>query len=121
MMKLRKNMIKKSFIIIIFCLLLNISVFAFEDCVITTNGKLNDIKVQYNDIIDVFPLITIMNDKNTLIVHPLKSGSSKFSVMKNDKEKFIFKDSAVAKYAGIELFTIGGYTLFTFIVDVAIY
>lgn len=63
---------------------------AFEDIVISTNGKMTDIKIQNNDIIDVFPLITIMNDKNTIIVHPLKVGKTKFSIVKDNKEKFIF-------------------------------
>ena len=69
---------------------LTLPVFAYEDCIITTNGKLTDIKIQYNDIIDVYPLVTIMNDKNTLIIHPLKEGCTKFSVVKNEKEKYIF-------------------------------
>ncbi len=71
-------------------IILTYPVFAYEDCIITTNGKLTDIKIQYNDIIDVYPLVTLMNDKNTLIVHPLKEGCTKFSIVKNDKEKIIF-------------------------------
>ena len=63
---------------------------AFEDCIITTNGKLTDIKIQYNDIIDVYPLVTVENDKNTLIIHPLKEGETKFTVLKNKKEKYLF-------------------------------
>ena len=31
-----------------------------------------------------------MNNKNTLIVHPLKQGKTNFSVLKNGKEKLIF-------------------------------
>ena len=71
-------------------IILVLPAFAYEDFIITTNGKLTDIKIQYNDIIDVYPLITIMNDKNTLFVHPLKQGATKFSVVKNEKEKIIF-------------------------------
>lgn len=63
---------------------------AFEDCVISTDGKLSDIKIEKNDIVDVYPLITVMNEKNTLIIHPLKEGSTRFSVLKNNKEKFVF-------------------------------
>lgn len=80
----------KKLIITLFTLIISIPVFAFEDCLIMTNGKLNNIKIQHNDIIDVFPLITVMNDKNTLIVHPLKVGETKFSVTKNDKDRYTF-------------------------------
>lgn len=82
-------MIKKYLSALAF-LAITLQALAYEDCIISTNGKLNDIKIQYNDIIDVYPLVTIMNDKNTLIVHPLKQGVTKFSVVKNEKEKLIF-------------------------------
>ena len=75
-----------------------IPAFAYEDALIMTNGKMTDIKIQHNDIIDVFPLITITNDKNTLIVHPLKVGKTKFSILKNNKDKYIF-DVEVTKDA----------------------
>lgn len=82
----------KKFLYLIFILafVLPLDVFAFEDYVVATEGKLNEIRIQYNDVIDVFPLITIMNEKNILIVHPLKIGTTKFSVVKNNKNKFIF-------------------------------
>lgn len=80
----------KNFLLTILSLILVLPVFAFEDCLMMSNGKLNNIKIQHNDIIDVFPLITIMNDKNTIIIHPLKEGTTKFSVVKNDKERYIF-------------------------------
>lgn len=63
---------------------------AFEDYVITTNGKLTDISIEDNTIIDVHPLITISNSKNTLIVSPLKSGKTRFCVLKNNKEIVMF-------------------------------
>ena len=65
-------------------------VYAFEDYVITTNGKLTDISVEDNSIIDVYPLITVMNDKNTLIVTPLKVGETRFCVLKNNKNICMF-------------------------------
>ena len=80
----------KKYLIIFFAILLSLPVYAFEDCLIMTNGKLNNIKIQHNDIVDVFPLITVMNDKNTLIVHPLKEGETKLSVTKNDQDRIIF-------------------------------
>ena len=61
---------------------------AFEDCVISTDGKLTDISIEQNDIIDVYPIFTIMNEKNTLFVHPLKAGKTRFCVLKNGKHGF---------------------------------
>lgn len=81
---------KKLFTIFILYLLLNMPVSAFEDCIITTNGKLTDIKIQHNDIINVYPLITVDNNKNTLVIEPLKTGETKFTVLKNDKDKYLF-------------------------------
>lgn len=66
------------------------SVFAFEDYVIITNGKLTDISIEDNTIVDVYPLITVMNDKNTLMVSPLKIGKTRVCVLKNGKEKVMF-------------------------------
>ena len=77
--------------IVLFLIFLSTPVFAYEDCILVTDGKLTDIKIQHNEIIDVFPLITIMNKKNTLIVHPLKTGNSKFTVIKNNKDKYLFE------------------------------
>lgn len=82
-------MIKKYLVIFSF-LALALPSFAFEDCIITTNGKLTDIRIQHNDIIDVYPLVTIENERNTLIVQPLKNGETKFSVVKNNKDKYVF-------------------------------
>ena len=67
-------------------LMISMPAFGFEDIIITNNGRLTDIKIENHEIIDVFPLITIMNDKNTIIVHPLKEGQSNFSVLKNGKK-----------------------------------
>ena len=86
--------------------------YAYEDCIITTDGKMTDIKIQHNDIIDVFPLITITNDKNTIIVHPIKTGQTKFSIMKNNKDKFVFDvkvtqaKTFVKEMDGFEILTI---------------
>ena len=80
----------KKFLLTLTAIAISLPVLAFEDYVITTNGKLTDIKIQHNDIIDVYPLITVMNEKNTLIVHPLKEGETKFTVVKNGKDKYLF-------------------------------
>ncbi len=82
-------MIKKIFILLIILFTLQ-SAEAFEDCIITNDGKLTDISIEHNDIADVYPLITIMNDRNTLIVHPLKAGKTRVCVLKNNKEKVMF-------------------------------
>lgn len=65
-------------------------VYAFEDCLISTNGKLTDISIEHNDIVDVCPIVTIMNEKNTLLIHPLKTGETRVCVLKNGKEKVMF-------------------------------
>ena len=80
----------KKILLSILLLISTNSVFALEDCLITTNGKLTDIKIENNKILDVCPLITIMNDKNTLIVHPLEIGKTRFCVLKNDKDISVF-------------------------------
>lgn len=92
--------------------LITIPVFAFEDCVIMTDGKLTDIKIQHNDIVDVFPMITIENNKNTLFVHPLKEGQTKFTVLKNNKSKYLFnikideEKTEINPVEGFEIFTV---------------
>ena len=43
-----------------------------------------------------------MCDKNTLIVHPLKQGSTKFSVVKNDKDKYFFDVTVTENSTDIE-------------------
>lgn len=74
------------FILLVMCA----PVFAFQDCIITNDGKLTDISIENNSIVDVYPLITVMNEKNTLIVHPLKEGSTRFCVLKNNKNIVMF-------------------------------
>ena len=106
----------KQKILIVFIILLitfiSNSVFAYEDCIISTDGKMTDIKIQHNDIIDVFPLITIMNDKNTIIVHPLKQGKTKFCILKDQKEKYFFdvevkkETTIVSQKEGFDIFTV---------------
>lgn len=80
---------KKLFIVVII-MFLSLQAHAFEECVITTKGKLTDIKIENNQIINVYPLITIMNNKNTLFVKPLKEGETNFSVLKNGKQIYNF-------------------------------
>lgn len=63
---------------------------AYQDCLITTDGKLTDISIENNTIVDVYPLITVMNEKNTLIVHPLQEGATRICVLKNKKNIVMF-------------------------------
>lgn len=63
---------------------------AFQDCIVTTNGKLSDISIEDNSIVDVYPLVTLMNDKNTLMISPLKTGKTRVCVLKNNKEIVMF-------------------------------
>ena len=102
----------KRWILILFIFMLNLQANAFEDYIITTKGRLTDIRVEDNMVVDVYPLITIMNDKNTLIVSPLKEGKTKFSVLKNNKERYEFsinieKDkTTIDKVKGFEILSI---------------
>ena len=102
----------KKYILTILSIFFILPSFSFEDCIVTTNGKLTDIKIQNNTVIDVFPLITILNDKNTLIVHPIKTGKTKFSVQKNKKEKVTFsvdvtpETTTISDAEGFDILTI---------------
>lgn len=80
----------KKILVIVSIFTLSLQANAFEDYIITTNGKLTDISIENNTIVNVYPLITIMNDKNTLMVTPLKLGKTRFCVLKNAKEKIMF-------------------------------
>ena len=98
-----RNLPALSLVFLSACLfLMGLAAFAYEDCIITTNGKMTDISIQHNDIIDVFPLITVMNEKNTLIVHPLKKGKTKFSILKDKKDKYIFDVTVTEESTKIE-------------------
>ena len=85
---------------------------AFQDCVITTDGKLSDISIEQNDIIDVYPMFTIMNEKNTLFVHPLKEGKTRLCVLKNNKNIVMFDvevkpdETIISEKEDFEIFSI---------------
>lgn len=81
---------RKFFLVIALILASNHQAFAFEDYIITTNGKLTDISIEDNTMVNVYPLVTIKNNKNTLIVQPLKVGKTRFCVLKNNKEIVMF-------------------------------
>lgn len=81
---------KKLLTIIALIITSSLQTYAFEDYVITTKGKLTDISIEDNSVVNVYPLITLKNDKNTLIVQPLKTGKTRFCVLKNGKDIVMF-------------------------------
>lgn len=97
---------------IILILNTTLAVQAFEDCIISTNGKLTDISIENNNIVDVYPLVTISNDKNTLIVHPLSVGKTRFCVLKNNKNIVMFNievkenETLIEDVEGFDILTI---------------
>ena len=88
------------------------AVFSYEDCIIASDGKLTNIKIEDNTVVDVCPLITIMNEKNILVVHPLKTGQTKVCILKNDKEIIDFEvnvkdqETIVEEVEGLEVLTL---------------
>ena len=83
-------MIKK-FLLISAIFFTTITAHAYQDYIIISDGALTDINIEDKSIIDVFPLITVMNEKNILIVHPLKPGKTRFCALKNNKSLALFK------------------------------
>lgn len=104
-------MIKK-ILLLALVLIISGNAFAFEDCIVMSKGRLTDIRIEDNTVIDVYPLITIMNKKNTLIVHPLKTGKTCFTIKRNDKEEFLFhvvveeNKTLVSQTEGFEILSI---------------
>lgn len=94
------------------CISIPLSSQAFEDCVVSTNGKLSDISIEDNSLVDVYPIFTIMNEKNTLYVHPLKTGKTRFCVLKNGKEIVMFNvevnedNTVIDEIEGFEIFSV---------------
>ena len=84
--KILKNLIFVFFTII----LLPLASFAFEDVYVFSDGRFSDISIEDNTVVDVFPLVTIMNEKNVLVFHPLKVGKTRVCVLKNKKDKVMF-------------------------------
>lgn len=81
---------KKFFILIFLIMFSSLQTYAFEDYIITTKGKLTDIRIEDNKIIDVYPLVTLTNKKNILIVNPLNTGKTRFCLLKNNKDIIMF-------------------------------
>ena len=96
---------------LIFLLSIN-SAFAFQDCIIESDGKLTDISIENNTIVDVYPIFTVMNERNTLYVHPLKEGQTRICVLKNRKQKVMFNvqitenETTIDDIEGFDILTI---------------
>ena len=78
------------YLLTIFILFFSTKTYAFEDYIISTKGKLTDISIEDNTVVNVCPLVTTMNDKNILMVTPLKKGKTRFCVLKNGKQIKMF-------------------------------
>lgn len=79
----------KKFLIFLFILCFSLQVQAFEDIVLSTDGKITNIKIKDTSIININPLTTIQNERNILFITPLKTGETTFSLIKDD-EKYDF-------------------------------
>lgn len=85
---------------------------AFESCVATSDTAITDIKVKDATIINVYPLVTIYNDKKTIIIEPLKTGETQVCVLKDNNKivefnvKVTDENTIVEKTKGIEILTI---------------
>ncbi len=102
-------MIKKIFFILCISIL---PAQAFQDCVITSDSKLSDIKVEKAEIVEVSPIYTLMNEKNTLYVQPLKVGKTKICVLKDNKDIVKFdieiteEETKIDAVEGFEVLTV---------------
>lgn len=80
----------KKLLLLSFLFMFILPAYSYEDIIISSPDKITDIKIEYNDIIDVYPLITLTNDKKILFVEPLKKGSSRFIVTKDKNSQAVF-------------------------------
>ncbi len=102
-------MLKKCTILLIM-LITTLGAQAFEDCIITTDGKLTDINIENNQIVNVSPLVTIMNERDTIIIQPLQVGKTTFSVVKDAETKIVFdveitpNETIIKNVEGFEIF-----------------
>lgn len=63
---------------------------AFEEYILSTKSILSEIKIENQEILNIEPIVTIDNSKNTLFIIPLKEGETSFSFVKDKKEKISF-------------------------------
>ena len=102
----------KNFLAIFFIFITMLSVQAYEDCIIGADGKLTNIQIKDNTMVDVCPVVTIMNEKNMLMVHPLKTGETTVCVLKDDKDIISFNirinedETIIEEVEGLEILTL---------------
>ena len=82
------------FLTTIFILCFSLQAQALEDFIMSTDSKISDIKIKDTSVININPLTTILNEKNTLFITPIKIGETSFSLQKNNK---IFNFNVVVK------------------------
>lgn len=75
----------KKLIIIFLIFLTSLQAQAFEDIILSTDGKISNIKIENASIININPLTTIQNERNTLFITPVKTGETNFSLKKMNK------------------------------------
>lgn len=80
---------KKVFIIALISII-SLQAHAFEEVILSTDGKISNIKIKDTSVININPLRTIQNKKNILFISPIKIGETSFSLLKNGKEEFSF-------------------------------
>ena len=102
----------KNFIGILLSLILGLSAYAYEDFLISVGDIVAQIKNNSPEIIDVKTQVTIMNERNLVIVTCLKEGIGKFSLMLENGKVEDFqvtvnkKESKIETSANFEIFTI---------------
>ena len=80
----------KKWLIIATIMIKSLQVFAFDEVVVFSDAKLTDIKIKDSSILRVYPLVTIMNEKNTLFFHPQNIGTTEVCLLKNNKDLVVF-------------------------------
>ena len=103
----------KNLLIIFSILLLSAnSTFAFEDCVLSSDTKLTNLKVEPEEIVNINPIYTIKNEKNMFILQPTKIGKSKLKFTRNNDENIVLDievtedETIIDKIDGIEIFSL---------------
>ena len=85
---------------------------AYEDCIVASDGKLTNIQIKDNTKVDVYPVITLLNEKNLLMVHPLNEGETSVCVLKDDKDIINFNikitedETIIEEVEGLEILTL---------------
>ncbi len=84
---------------------------AFEDFILSTDGKVSNIKIEDPSVVNINPLTTILNEKNTLFIIPQKTGETSFSLQK-EGEVFSFNikidenETLINEIEGFELISL---------------